>query len=181
MSSKGRPGLHEILMVCASLIGLIGCSPVQSVPVTPTPTFPRFLSSTWTATITLSSSPTTIPTPTVSPTFTPTISHTLPPSLTPLPTISFDNALWKFEVLLATNGGCRLPCFWGMTPGRTTVAEMNQFTNRFPPDLVDIDGHRHTVYYITHKTGILLFQSIFSLMTISSNPLVSEVILRNTM
>lgn len=36
---------------------------------------------------------------------------------TNLPTLSIENAQLKYLELLDSNGGCHLPCFWGMTPG----------------------------------------------------------------
>jgi hypothetical protein len=69
----------------------------------------------------------------------------------PLPTIPFDQLARKSEVLLAANGGCHLPCFWGLTPGKTTVAQLEQFLNQFPTGFVSQDG-KYVLFYITTKT-----------------------------
>lgn len=59
------------------------------------------------------------------PTLTPTA--TLIPSPTPsatptaIPTLSPESALTRTLELLATNGGCQLPCLWGITPGQTSA------------------------------------------------------------
>lgn len=53
------------------------------------------------------------------------ITATPTPSLTPtaIPTLSVDQARKKMLDLLANNGGCRLPCLWGITPGKSTYQE----------------------------------------------------------
>ena len=145
---------------------LVGCSSKSSPEVTATSTFSRSLPPTWTPTLTLTSTftlaPTiTTPTATISPTLTPTITPTLPPSLTPLPTIDIDELAIKFEILLATNGHCRLPCFWGITPGITSTAELHQFAQQFPTDLVDIENSLYRIYYVTSKTGDTSFSVSF--------------------
>lgn len=73
--------------------------------VTVTRTFPP----TSTATI--------IPASTRTPTPTPTLA---PPTWTPLPTLPPAQAMDYALELLQTNAGCRLPCWWGFTPGRTS-------------------------------------------------------------
>jgi hypothetical protein len=64
---------------------------------------------------------------------TPIASRPKPPSTEPLPTptqkleptwtlpatLSVQDATSKINELLQTNGGCRLPCWWGITPGQT--------------------------------------------------------------
>lgn len=54
-----------------------------------------------------------------------TITPTLMPTLTPTPTLKHTlEHQAAIETLLATNGNCDLPCFWGITPMQTTKAEM---------------------------------------------------------
>lgn len=150
-----------------SMILISGCGKMQSIDESPTPTFSRFLPPTWTPSITLTPTTTLIPTvtktltPTIAPSSTPTITQTLPPSLTLLPTIPLDRLDLEFEILLANNGGCRLPCFWGLTPGITTVAELEQFAYQFPEGLVSSWNDKFTIYYITSKTGDTSFSVNF--------------------
>lgn len=40
-----------------------------------------------------------------------------------IPTLTVEDAHIQLIDLLANNGGCRLPCFWGITPGATTNQE----------------------------------------------------------
>ncbi len=49
------------------------------------------------------------------------------PSWTPLPTLTMDDAQRMVKELLETNAGCRLPCWWGITPGKTSWGEANHF------------------------------------------------------
>ncbi len=40
-----------------------------------------------------------------------------------VPTLSVEHARVRLVELLANNGGCQLPCFWGITPGETTAQQ----------------------------------------------------------
>jgi hypothetical protein len=53
------------------------------------------------------------------------------PTPTPLSTLSKQEAIVKVEHLLVDNGGCRLPCWWGITAGETSWAEAYQFLATF--------------------------------------------------
>jgi len=56
---------------------------------------------------------------------------TLLPSVeAPLPTLSHEAAYTRFQELL-NNGGCRLPCWWGITPGKTTWNDAQRFLQTF--------------------------------------------------
>jgi hypothetical protein len=55
----------------------------------------------------------------------------MPATLTPLPTLLPDEAQAIVIELLETNAGCRLPCWWGITPGQTTWEEALRFLERF--------------------------------------------------
>lgn len=160
-----------IIRIFVIVTFLISCSPATTIPATPTSTFSKFLPPTWTPTTTLTPTVTKTLLPTVTPTLTSTVTRTLPPSLTPLPTISIDKLALHFEILLATNGGCRLPCFWGVTPGITSVAELNQFVRQFPEDLIEIDSDHYTIYYVTSKTG----DTSFSIRFLVSNDVVRSI------
>lgn len=47
----------------------------------------------------------------------------------PYPTLSSDVANEKLRELLINNSNCRLPCWWGITPGKTTWNEALLFLN----------------------------------------------------
>ena len=69
------------------------------------------------------------PTPTLAPTLTPTVTNTLLPTKTPSPTVaqswtpppklSQEEANELLLELYETNGGCEMPCWWGIVPGET--------------------------------------------------------------
>ncbi len=47
--------------------------------------------------------------------------HTpVPPASTPYPTLTADQERAFVVEMLETNGGCELPCWWSITPGKTT-------------------------------------------------------------
>jgi hypothetical protein len=71
--------------------------------------------------------PSTTPSPFVS--LTPTIHYT------PLPTLEKHDALVLIQELFKSNRGCRLPCWWGITPGETHWPDALQFLHTFASDI----------------------------------------------
>jgi hypothetical protein len=126
------------IVMCFSLMILIlsaGCSgPQPGVPTNTQPP-PTQISFTYTPIPTVIIPPTPSPTKTFTPTSThwPTITPRPTPSVTrtPLPTLPPDKALAKLLELLKTNGGCKLPCWWGITPGVTSSDEAQAFLATF--------------------------------------------------
>jgi len=59
------------------------------------------------------------------PSFTPLPTNTHIPTLTPtlIPTLTVDDAQVRLLQLLSDNGNCRLPCLWGITPGKSSFQE----------------------------------------------------------
>lgn len=49
------------------------------------------------------------------------------PTFTPVATLSIEQEGTLLSSLLANNGGCELPCWWGITPGLTGVVEARDF------------------------------------------------------
>lgn len=62
---------------------------------------------------------------------TPTFTLTLAPTLTPFPKLSREDAHALVHNLLETNGGCRLPCWWGIVPGLTDWKTARHFLETF--------------------------------------------------
>jgi hypothetical protein len=156
---------NYFIAIILLVIFAVGCSPASPSSASPSSTSSSILSPTWTSTITATPTIILTPTQTITLTSIPTITPTLPASLTPLPTIPFDELSFKFEVLLATNGDCHLPCFWGMTPGETTIAELKNFSSQFSngeyiPLQLRSDG-AYTFYYFTNKSGDSTFTTLF--------------------
>lgn len=65
------------------------------------------------------------PTETMPPTLTPTATGIPTPAFTPttVPTLPAEDARKRLLELLATNEDCRLPCLWGITPGKSNYHE----------------------------------------------------------
>jgi hypothetical protein len=89
---------------------------------------------------------------TTQPTPTPTLTWT------PLPTLSAQEANAKIKELLETNGGCELPCWWGITPNKTVWTEALHFLSPFIFDLEQSkpyvrveNGKSHTYTEIQYK------------------------------
>jgi hypothetical protein len=98
---------------------------------------------------TATSSFTPSPKPTRTTAFTPTIS---PPTPSPTPDIlqtAMENPPSITE-LLKTNLGCKLPCWWGIMPGKTTWAETKQFLIRLGGRIGSSPQSDGTIY---HGTG----------------------------
>lgn len=103
---------YTYLLVAALLIGsiyLMGCLPSPS----PTPDNNE----------TATPEPSFMPSLTLSPTPTRTAKPTATATHEPLPTLPPAEALEKVQELLETNGGCAFPCWWGITPGKTSWNE----------------------------------------------------------
>lgn len=102
---------HLRLLCGIVIITLLAACALPPVSITPTLTIVLSASPTATATVrpTSTTTPTALP-PTSTPTTIPTPSATLT-----------DQQETKFVVyMLKSNGGCKLPCWWGFTPGLTT-------------------------------------------------------------
>lgn len=102
-----------VLVLAISL--LANCT--SPLPTSPSPTervAPQ-------ATDTLTHKPSETATRTPSSTSTPSPTPTL--TWTPLPTLSAQQSQVKINELLETNGGCELPCWWGITPNETKWTE----------------------------------------------------------
>ncbi|MCH7662399.1 MAG: hypothetical protein IH859_00845 [Chloroflexi bacterium] len=82
------------------------------------------------------------PTATQTPTATPTIRASITPvpswtpTFTPLPPLPPDQAAALVKELFETNGGCQLPCWWGITPGESFWDSTSQFFSTFASDIV---------------------------------------------
>ncbi len=64
-----------------------------------------------------------------------------------VPTMSPDDALERVLGLLSDNSGCKLPCWWGIVPGETTLTETLQFLNEIGESAAPIPQSDGTVVY----------------------------------
>lgn len=102
-----------------------------------------------TATSTQLATPTPSPTSTTLPTSTPVPTRT--PTPTPLPTLPADQAQALMLDLFRNNAGCRLPCWWGITPGQTPWETAQRFLATFASGIAQgssAEHHFNTVYLI---------------------------------
>jgi len=63
------------------------------------------------------------PTATKEPTLTATEAPTATITMIPVPTLDGDSASVRMKNMLENNNGCELPCFWGLTPGKSNYLE----------------------------------------------------------
>lgn len=98
-------------------------APTSSPTNTPVPTF------TLTPTLTLTPTFTFTPFPTI--TSSPTMTYT------PLPLLRGEEMFTTITDLIKNNGGCRLPCWWGITPGETSWGEAKHFLASFVYEIVE--------------------------------------------
>ena len=105
-----------------------------------------------------SSTPTPTPSATLMPSATPTVTSIL--TWTPAPTLSRQDAYALVQDLLKNNGGCKLPCWWGITPGQTDWSMARHFLETFVVQIgqgweetVVKDGVsiQQVAYYITYQ------------------------------
>lgn len=115
------------LVIIPILVFLCGCS-VNTDSPTLKPPIPTILP-TRTYTSVPSQEPTYTHTPAITLTSSPQPTTTV--TFTPLPVLSKDKVRAKFDQLYNYNAGCRLPCWWGITPGITTWGEALHFLSQF--------------------------------------------------
>lgn len=94
------------------------------------------------------------PTGTMPPILTPTATGTPTPAFTPtaVPTLPAEDARKSLLELLANNGGCRLPCLWGITPGKSS----NQEARSVLMPLSSISAAETTYFEPAKLRGVLL-------------------------
>jgi len=79
---------------------------------------------------------------TATPILTPSAINTLIPSAIPtdVPTLPADHAYQRLLALLVNNNDCRLPCLWGITPGKSSYLEARSI-------LLPLRGIAETAYF----------------------------------
>lgn len=66
----------------------------------------------------------------------------------PVPTLTSDERALQVKEWLSTNAGCKLPCWWGIEPGRVTWNNVREFLNRI--------GARSSSY---EESGMLIHET----------------------
>ncbi len=91
------------------------------------------------------------------PTQTPTSTLTPYPTLPPLPTLPLSERDAEIQWLMTTNKHCRLPCWWGLVPGESSIQEAVQFFQRLGGYIDVQPAHSESIddfYYISlHNPG----------------------------
>lgn len=145
------------LALCAVVlvaVFLAGCLAFPSSPVgTPLPIAPTC-------------SPSPVPSPTLEPPTSVPSPSPVPAARTPIltrtppsPTLTADEEYAYVQDMLTTNGGCELPCWWGITPGESSWQDANDrfpylnFQFQFPEELGDYDVH----LTLTEEGGLVQF------------------------
>jgi hypothetical protein len=133
---------HRICILGSLLLfEFMGCNRAEKFPQivsTPTTEQPVSMESTTQQIGTPTATPTLtpIPTSTQTPTYTPR-----PPTSTPQSTLSPIKAKEAIFKLLENNGGCQLPCIWGITPGLTERKTAWGSLAKFGSKLFDSEQH----------------------------------------
>jgi hypothetical protein len=83
----------------------------------------------------------TVATKTATPTLTPSPTSTpIPATPTDIPTLPAEDARQRLLTLLANNNGCRLPCLWGIIPGKSSYLDARSI-------LLPLRGIAATAYF----------------------------------
>ncbi|MCI0555198.1 MAG: hypothetical protein L0287_29990 [Anaerolineae bacterium] len=126
------------------LLLIAGCSTFSSSRIQPTPTLSTKLPE---ATVTISPTSPSKPTPTI-----------MIPTPSPLPTLPPAEAEAMTLNLLQDNGGCLFPCWWGLTPGKTSTQTAKSLLEKFTANSLrttfyeDVGG----ASWLIEKNGLLL-------------------------
>jgi hypothetical protein len=130
MSSKIKRAIFTIL-ICVTLTS---CNPANTPTAIIASALPTTTTSSETPLPVISQTPTFTSTATLLPTLEPTA------TLTPLPVLSQQASESEMQKLLQNDVGCKMPCFLGVIPEKTTVGELKNILNRFGVTLHDYEG-----------------------------------------
>ena len=126
---------HLGIYILLTVILLTGCMGVSTPPpslaseITQTD-MPLIRTATVAPTVAASLTPT-FPDQVSTPTLARILPFSTPPTPTIIPTLSADEARMVMLDWLQNNGGCRLPCIWGLTPGVTDTQTRREHLARF--------------------------------------------------
>ncbi len=87
------------------------------------------------------------------------------PESTPLPTLIYSEAQLLISNLKENNGNCQLPCFWGISPGYTSIFQADSFLRSFatniPPPLKMKNGHYGESFGFTNPDGTDFYVGLY--------------------
>lgn len=158
----------QLIVFLLFLVSGIGCSTISSTisvteevdRVTPEPAIePQDLVE---ITPHLSRTPKPTSSHTPNPTETATMLPTSTFTATPTPTLTVNEAQQMSLTMFETNGGCLLPCWWGIVPGQTTWQSAQQFFSSFTEiatfTLTDNAFYGFTQFYVPPENWAGQFQ-----------------------
>ena len=108
-----------------------GCSISSATPTETEPPTAQVLETTPTSIAATATRPMSTPTLVASTTSSPSSTDTKVPTETPMPPLASLVAQQQAVELLKSNGNCSLPCWWGITPGKTTWSAAESFLYQF--------------------------------------------------
>ncbi len=166
--------IQKIALLLFSLLfsfgSVAGCAQSPDRLITPSPviTTPIVRTIASTETMLPTSTLTPAPTRTAKALSTATIVPTLPTSTpTVIPTLLAEDARQRLLDLLANNGECRLPCLWGITPGKSiylearsilvplsSIAEIKHFTAASPANISPLHAEDITLLYVEDNSHV---------------------------
>jgi|GEM_PF-6188781 len=77
----------------------------------------------------------------------------LPPTPTSLPLISDDSPKIALSVYVQQNGGCRLPCLLGLSPGLSDRSAVDAFVNYFERNAIETENRIDSVDIYTYTSN----------------------------
>jgi hypothetical protein len=129
---------HLIVLFSLLVIVVIGCTNTSNpnIGILSQTTIPAIMpTASITTEISITPSLTMTPSPVSTKTATPLSQPTDTPSPTSIPTLSPEEASASILKLNQNNPDCKLPCWWGITPGKTKGPEAITFFSIFNPDI----------------------------------------------
>lgn len=145
----------KCLVLLGFFVSLFGCSsPVETLQTSAINT-PRVPTDTATPKATITN--TVIPTNTKQPTLTSTVTEILPTATkTPYPTIAPEDVRDFINEAVESNLGCQLPCWLGITPGKTKWDDAQAFLEMFVTEILPLpngSGYRAEFPYDNSPHG----------------------------
>ncbi len=99
-------------------------------------------------------------------------------TITPIivPTLSMENAKLQLIDYLSNNGNCTLPCFWGITPGKSTFLDAQIILEPLSSisDLTHFGSERGTIY-LRYSDSYLIISTNISFLTYPNNEIINRI------
>ena len=137
---------YSIFLLLILAVFLTNCNVTTKTPVQ-TRASPLSSENLITLTPVITRTKTSTPIPVLPLTHVPTNPTLLVDTITPLPTIPVHERQAYVSDLITNNGGCLLPCWWGIQPGKTTWDEARNFLLSFGANIKLLQDNLYGVTY----------------------------------